>query len=53
MSERDETYDGDFKEGLKHGIGNWKGPSSETYKGGWEDGMKQGEGELRLPNGER
>lgn len=44
---------GDFKEGLKHGQGQWTGPSGETYVGGYEDDMKQGSGKLAFPNGER
>ena len=39
---------GDFKEGLKHGQGQWTGPSGETYEGGYEDDMKQGVGALQF-----
>lgn len=44
------TYEGSFKNGLRHGKGKWS--SGETkYSGSYAEGLKEGYGELYFPSG--
>eukprot|EP01032_Pedospumella_encystans_P020893 gene20893-23726_t len=49
-SEEDETpvekarYEGNYKDGLKHGVGKMVFPNGNTYEGEWFENKMQGEG---------
>ncbi len=49
-SEEDETptekarFEGNYKDGLKHGVGKMKYPNGDVYEGEWVDNKMQGEG---------
>eukprot|EP01035_Chromulina_nebulosa_P027401 gene27401-36041_t len=49
-SEEDETpvekarYEGDYKDGLKHGFGKMKFPNGDLYEGEWVENKIEGEG---------
>ncbi|KAH3767384.1 2-isopropylmalate synthase [Pelomyxa schiedti] len=45
------TYDGDWRDGLKHGRGVYTWPSGGTYDGEWKDGNKDGWGVERCSSG--
>tara|TARA_Y100001970_G_scaffold279415_1_gene386704 strand:+ start:334 stop:1539 length:1206 start_codon:yes stop_codon:yes gene_type:complete len=47
-----ERYKGSYKNGLKHGHGNWIHPDGDTYRGKFKSGMKRGMGVYTFKNGE-
>jgi hypothetical protein len=51
-SPSDEQYDGEWLDGLKHGIGKAILPGS-LYEGSWEAGKRSGKGSLTYFNGVR
>lgn len=56
-SERDAqgatTYTGTYKNGLRHGQGNYHWPSGERYEGQFVGGRIEGQGTRTWPNGEK
>src|SRR5271169_4727827 len=40
----DEFYEGQWFEGLKHGLGTRTWSSGESYEGSWKDNKRQGNG---------
>jgi len=47
-----ERYKGSYKNGLKHGHGNWIHPEGDTYRGKFKSGLKRGTGVYTFKNGE-
>ena len=47
------TYEGEFKNGLKDGVGRYCWPDGETFDGEYWHGRKEGRGLLTYPNGEK
>ena len=39
-----ETYDGEWMQGLKHGNGMWQGSNGDTYIGEWKHSKAHGYG---------
>ena len=44
------SYEGSFKNGLRHGKGKWSGGETK-YSGSYVEGLKEGYGELYFPSG--
>ncbi|CAG5933897.1 unnamed protein product [Menidia menidia] len=44
---KDDYYQGDWKEGKMHGTGIYRYASGEVYEGSFQDGMRHGHGVLR------
>ena len=47
-----ERYKGSYKNGLKHGHGNWIHPDGDAYRGKFKSGVKRGRGVYTFKNGE-
>lgn len=48
------TYEGDVKNGLRHGIGVFTSPGSEAvYSGEWFEGLRHGAGTIDFKSGAR
>ena len=47
-----ERYKGSYKNGLKHGHGNWTHPDGDAYRGKFKSGVKRGWGVYTFKNGE-
>ena len=47
----DGIYIGCFKNGLRHGEGQYKWNNGESFVGNWENGMKSGFGKWKSPQG--
>ena len=47
-----ERYKGSYKNGLKHGHGNWTHPDGDKYRGKFKSGLKRGNGVYTFKNGE-
>ena len=47
-----ERYKGSYKNGVKHGHGNWTHPDGDTYRGKFKSGVKRGRGVYTFKNGE-
>ena len=47
-----ERYKGSYKNGVKHGHGNWTHPDGDTYRGKFKSGVKRGMGVYTFKNGE-
>ena len=45
------SYQGRFKNDLKHGLGVEKGLNGEEFKGSFTEGLRDGKGELKFPSG--
>ena len=45
------TYEGEWKDGKRHGQGKFTYASGDTYEGEWKDGNEHGQGRLTYPNG--
>ena len=45
-------YEGEIRNGQKHGIGVFLTENGETYEGVWECGMKKGFGKYTFSNGD-
>ena len=48
-----EQYDGEWKNGMRHGRGEFKFKTGDIYTGGWELGKRTGEGSYTWTNGDR
>ena len=46
-----DIYEGDFKDGLKHGKGTLKTRNNRSYEGDWENDKPHGFGINTFPNG--
>lgn len=46
------TYNGEFCDGLPHGIGSFFWLDGSNYSGNWDEGEPEGDGKLILPTGE-
>ena len=46
-----KTYDGEWKDGKKHGKGVYTWPTGDKYDGEWKDGKKHGKGAQTWPDG--
>ena len=46
-------YEGEWKNGKRHGHGMWTKPNGLTYVGEWKDDKPNGQGTLTLPNGRK
>ncbi len=46
-------YEGEFKDGKKHGQGALTFPDGRRFEGEFKDGKKHGQGALTLPDGEK
>ena len=46
-----EVYDGEWRDGLKHGIGIYLFKNGDVYEGGFIEGKKDGEGRYKMANG--
>ena len=49
--EMEETYIGEFKNGVYEGQGILKFFNGEIYNGGWKDGLMHGNGLYSYPDG--
>lgn len=47
------TYDGEWKDGKRHGQGIWVRPDGMKYEGEWENDKPNGLGTLTSPKGEK
>ena len=45
------TYEGEWKDGKRHGQGKFTYASGDTYEGEWKDGKSHGQGKLTYPGG--
>lgn len=41
-----DSYEGEFKEGVRSGYGKYVYPNGDVYEGGWENNVKHGNGTL-------
>lgn len=48
-----DLYDGEWREGKKHGKGRFSFASGSTYEGEWRDDRRHGEGMLSYSDGDR
>ena len=48
----EERYEGDFRHGRRHGIGNFQWSNGDRYDGEWRDGETHGKGTLIWSNGD-
>lgn len=46
-----EIYQGEWKEGIRHGQGRRHYPDGSIYEGGWERDKKHGPARMLLPHG--
>ena len=46
------VYEKNYKNGVKHGHGNWIHPDGDTYRGKFKSGVKRGRGVYTFKNGE-
>src|SRR5579871_5506032 len=46
-----EKYEGDEKEGRRHGYGKCEYEIGDVYQGAWEEGRRHGRGIMRFANG--
>eukprot|EP00966_Prymnesium_polylepis_P117874 2725437-Prymnesium_polylepis.1 len=44
-------YDGEWKDGKKHGAGTYTWASDSVYEGEWKDGKKHGKGKYKMYSG--
>jgi len=44
-------YEGDFKDGQRHGSGTMRYSNGDVYKGNWAEGLRYGQGELKCKSG--
>jgi len=49
---KNEVYEGNFKDGIKQGIGKYFYSNGDTYKGYWLDNLRNGFGILKYNNGD-
>jgi hypothetical protein len=47
------TYEGEWKDGKRHGQGIWIRPDGMRYEGSWKDDKPNGQGTLTSPKGEK
>lgn len=45
-----DTYEGDYKNGIREGKGRYTFVAGGWYKGDWANGVKHGEGTFRYPD---
>jgi len=48
----EETYEGSYECGLRHGFGEFKYSNGERYKGDFRENQRHGKGEYFYSNGE-
>jgi hypothetical protein len=48
---KNELYDGEWREGMKHGYGLWKGQGGDSYIGEWRENKAHGYGVHTWKNG--
>ena len=51
-NKRRHVYDGQWYDGMKHGIGKMIYPDGSSYEGEWANGEREGEGVYRYVNGD-
>ena len=51
FKEMEESYIGEFKNGVYEGQGIFKFFNGEIYNGGWKDGLMHGNGLFSYPDG--
>jgi len=47
------TYEGEFRDGRRHGLGKQIYASGDVYDGGWENGRQHGRGVYHFTNGDK
>lgn len=50
---RKDVYEGDFRNGVKHGKGTYTFGDGRKYVGDYKDGKEDGQGTITLPNGDK
>ena len=45
------VYEGDWKDGKRHGKGTYKYADGRVYEGDWKDDNKHGKGTFKSPDG--
>jgi hypothetical protein len=44
-------YDGEWKDGMHHGVGKMAWRNGNEYEGGWKEGKQHGDGIYTFPDG--
>ena len=45
------VYEGEIKDGKRHGRGSWTGPDGKKYEGEWKDNKRHGRGTYTFSDG--